>query len=273
MEQARTFITRVAMFEVKKKRYWEAFLFIDKHDRFLLEKEAIPDHFCWGATLYKRVCIEFLKEFVKESEEFIPIQLIKDKSKLACHIPLASHRQELEKYKNLADEAFEEGDFTTAEVLYSIAMMEFPDEMSRFLSDAAALAKSKEMWSLLDTVGELNANLLEVATLGGILPEEDTERLHEAKAMISIALRRMLGFDLTLDVKMLRDPMKKYPGGKKTITMKKLRSIYPMATKNWLNESFIQMADFKGRGDVTVDEFSHFMNICLEAELITKKPQ
>ena len=273
MEQARTFITRVAMFEVKKKRYWEAFLFIDKHDRFLLEKEAIPDHFCWGATLYKRVCIEFLKEFVKESEESIPIQLIKDKSKLACHIPLASHRQELEKYKNLADEAFEEGDFTTAEVLYCIAMMEFPDEMSQFLSDAGALAKSKKMWHLLNTFGQLNANLLEAAILVGLLQEEDIERLHEAKAMISIALRRMLGFDLTLDVKMLRDPMKKYPGGKKTITMKKLRSIYPMATKNWLNESFIQMADFKGRGDVTVDEFSHFMNICLEAELITKKPQ
>ena len=275
MEQARTFITRVAMFEVEKRRYWEAFIFIDKHDRFALEKEANDVHMNWGEALYKRVCAAFLHEFVKDLKEYIPTKLAKDKSKLACHgyEPLAKHRQELEKYKHLADEAFEEEDFETADVLYAVTLMEFPDEISRFLSDAAALAKSKRKWTLLQTMGELNANLLEPAILVGLMPEEDIERLIEANMMISIALRRMLGFDLTLDVKMLRDPMKKYPGGKKTITMKKLRSIYPRASKNWLNESYIQMADFKGRGDVTVNEFLHFMNICLEAELITKKPQ
>ena len=261
------------MFEVQKRRYWEAFIFIDKHDRFLLEKEVISFHVNWGAALYKRVCVEFLHEVVKNLKEFIPNELIKDQAKLACHVSLEEHRHELEKYKNLADDAFEDDDFETAEVWYSIAMMEFPEEMSQFLSDASALAKSKKMWSLLDTVGELNANLLEAAILVGLLQEEDIERLHEAKAMISIALRRMLGFDLTLDVKMLRDPMKRYPGGNKTITMEKLSSIYPIATKNWLDENFIQMADFKGHGDVTVDEFFHFINICLEAELISKKVQ
>ena len=260
------------MLEVQKRRYWEAFLYIDKHDQSSLVEDATDVHMNWGKALYKRVCIEFLNKFVQDLGEFIPIQF-KDKSNLARHIPLENHCQELERYKNLADETFEEGDFESAEVLYSIAMMEFPDEMSRFLSDAAALAKSKEMWSLLDTVGELNANLLEVATLGGILPEEDTERLHEAKAMISIALRRMLGFDLNLDVKMLRDKKKRYPGGNKTITMEILSSIYPEATKNWLNENFIKMADFKGHGDVTVDEFFHFLNICMEAELIVKKEE
>ena len=272
MEQKRAFITRVAMLEVQKRRYWEAFLYIDKHDQSSLVEDATDVHMNWGKALYKRVCIEFLNKFVQDLGEFIPIQF-KDKSNLARHIPLENHCQELERYKNLADETFEEGDFESAEVLYSIAMMEFPDEMSQFLSDAGALAKSKKMWHLLNTFGQLNANLLEAAILVGLLQEEDIERLHEAKAMISIALRRMLGFDLTLDVKMLRDPMKKYPGGKKTITMKKIRSIYPMATKNWLNESFIQMADFKGRGDVTVNEFLHFMNICLEAELISRNEQ
>ena len=272
MEQSRTFITRVAMFEVEKRRYWEAFDFIDKHDRFAMEKEATDVHKKWGEALYERVCVGFLQEFVQDLEEFIPAELAKDKLELALsgHVPLEKRRAELAKHKQLADEAFEKGNFEIASVWYAYSLMGFPDEMSRFLSDAAALAKSKRKWTLLETVGQLNANLLEPAILVGLMPPEDCERLYEANTMISIALRRMLGFDMTHDAMVLRDPARKHPGGKEVITVEKLKSLYPDATKTWLNGNFIKMADFQGKREVTVDDFSHFMNICFDAKITPK---
>ena len=79
----------------------------------------------------------------------------------------------------------------------------------------------------------------------------------------------MAGFHEALDLKVLRTPMKKRNGGGETFTPELMRSMYPKMTTSWLNNNFIFMADFKGNGKVTTDEFSHFIECSWEMNLIT----